>query len=202
MIDERAVDEAEVHDFGRFGEAEAVVLREAEKSVGAFEKFVADAGSPFASERRDIGDFLQMKFLRVVASNDHRESIFEAEWLGDFQVETIGVELLDAVIDGSRIPPRRFVEDSSQCGAGVFDVEVELTDKESFVDQERAPEIGFSNNGNARARFNVLSEEFCKHNLLGEKFGADDDFCLRTLGASRKEAKEVKETEKAKETEE
>ncbi len=126
MIGEGAVDQAEVHDFGGFGEMEAVVLREAGKTVGALEEFVADAGAPFGGERRDVGDFLKVEIFRVAGADDHGESVFEAEGLGDLKVEAIGVELFDAVVDGVRIASGSFVEDGGEGGAGVFHVEVEF----------------------------------------------------------------------------
>src|SRR6267143_7207343 len=50
MIDESAVDEAEVHDFGRFGEMEIVAAAPAGEAVGTLEKFVADSDAPFGCE--------------------------------------------------------------------------------------------------------------------------------------------------------
>src|SRR5260370_19812420 len=111
-----------------------------------------------------------MKFLRVIAADDHGESIFEAEWRGDFEMEAVGVELLDAVIDGGGITLGSFVEDGGEGGAGVFDVEVELACEKCFVDEECAAKIRLSDDGNAGPGFNVLGQEFGEHDLLGEKF--------------------------------
>ena len=55
MIDESAVEEAEVHDVGRSGEVETVAIAPAAEAVGAFEEFVADAGVPLGSDWSDIG---------------------------------------------------------------------------------------------------------------------------------------------------
>jgi hypothetical protein len=38
------------------------------------------------------------------------------------------------------------------------------------VDEERAAEIGFTDDGDAGAGFDVLGEEFGEDDLLGEKF--------------------------------
>ena len=54
MIEEGAVDEAEVHDFGRFGEVEIVAIAPATEAVGTLEEFVADAGAPFGGKRYDV----------------------------------------------------------------------------------------------------------------------------------------------------
>ncbi len=81
MIDEGAVDEAEVHDFGGLGKMETVVFAEAAETVGALEEFVAGTGAPFGGKRRDIGNFLQMEIFRVVAADDHGEGVFEANCL-------------------------------------------------------------------------------------------------------------------------
>jgi len=72
---EGAVDEAEIHDFGRLGEMKIVALTPAAEAVGALKKFVADAGAPFGSDGGDFGDFLQMEILGIVAADDHGEGI-------------------------------------------------------------------------------------------------------------------------------
>src|SRR5437879_8962576 len=111
-----------------------------------------------------------MKFLRVIAANNHGESILETKRVGDFEMEPIGVELLDAVIDGGGITLGSFVEDGGERRAGVFNVEVELASEERFVDKECAAKIGLSDDGNARFGFDVLGQEFGEHNLFGEEF--------------------------------
>ena len=111
MIDESTIDQAEVHDSRRFGEMEIVACYEAGEAVGTLDEFVADAGAPFGGDGSEVGNFLDMKFLRVVAADDDGERVFEAERLGDFEVEVVGVKLLDAVVDGVRITMRSFVED-------------------------------------------------------------------------------------------
>jgi hypothetical protein len=134
-----------------------------------------------------------MEVLGVVAADDHGESIFEAERLGDFQVEAVGVELLDAKVDGGGIALWRFVQDGGEGGARVFDVEVELAGEEGFVDEERAAEVGFAHDREAGACFDVLGEELGKDDLLGEEFGADGDFSLRRFVAGGEEVEDVKE---------
>jgi hypothetical protein len=199
VIEEGAVDEAEVHDAGRLGEVEIVAIAEAGKAVGALKEFVADAGAPTGSDGNNVGDFLQMEVLGVVAADDHGESIFEAERLGDFQVEAVGVELLDAAVNGGGIALWRFVQDGGEGGAGVFDVEVELAGEEGFVDEERAAEVGFAHDGDAGAGFDVLGEELGEDDLLGEEFGADGDFSLRRFVAGGEEVEDVKEEKEVKE---
>lgn len=54
MVDERAVDEAQVHHFGRFGKVEIVASAEAGEAIGTLEKFVADTGAPLGGERGNI----------------------------------------------------------------------------------------------------------------------------------------------------
>src|SRR5260370_15727759 len=110
-----------------------------------------------------------MKFFRVIAADDHGESIFKAKRLGDFKMEAIGVELLDAIVNGCGIALRGFVEDGGQRGAGVFDVEIELAGEKCVVDETRAAKIRLSDDGNAGPGFNVLGQEFGDHDLLGEK---------------------------------
>ncbi len=176
MIDKGAIDQAEIHDAGLPGEVQGVAFGPAAEAVGALEEFVADAGAPLGGEERDVGNFLKMKFIRVVAADDHGECVFEAEGLGDFEMEAIGVELLDAAVDGGGIALRRFIEDRGEGRAGVFDVEVERAGFESFVDEQGAAEVGFALNGDAGLGFNVLGEEFGEDDLLGKEFGADGDF--------------------------
>ncbi len=158
MVEEGAVEEAEVHDAGRSGEAERVAIAPAAEAVGALEEFIADADVPFGSKGRHVGYFLQMETQGVLGTDDHGERVFEAEWLSDFELETLGVELLDASVDGIGIAMRRFVEDGGKGSAGVLDVEVEVSCEESFMDEERAAEIGFADDRNAGACFDVLGE--------------------------------------------
>ena len=108
-IDEGAVDEAEVHDFGGFGEMEIVAIAPAAEAVGPLEEFVADARAPFGGDGGDIGDFLQMEIFGVVAADDHGESVFKAEGFGDFEMEALGVELFNAMVNSGRIALRSFV---------------------------------------------------------------------------------------------
>jgi hypothetical protein len=202
MLDEGAVDEAEVHDAGPPGEMEGVTFAPAAETVGALEEFVADPDAPLGSERRDIGNGVEVEIFGVAAADDHSECVCEAERFGDFEVETLGIELLDAIVDGGGIACRRFVEDGGEGGAGVLDVEVELAGLESFVDEESAAEIGLADDRNAGAGFNVLGEKFGEDNLFGEEFGADGDSRLwRTVtgGGEVKEVKEVKEIKEVKE---
>src|SRR5438552_3084136 len=97
MIDEGSVDEAKVHHFGRLGEMQIVTIAPAAEAVGALEKFVADAGAPFRSKGR-----------------------------GDLKVKALGIELLDAIVDGGRTASRSFVEHGGEGRACVFNVEVKL----------------------------------------------------------------------------
>ena len=109
MANEAAIEEAEVHDSGGFGEMEIVTFDKAGETVGAFEKFVADSGAPFRGDSNDVGEFLEMEGLCVIGANDHGEGVFEAERFGDFEMEAVGVATFDAVVDGGRFELRRFV---------------------------------------------------------------------------------------------
>src|SRR6059036_648750 len=149
MIDEGSIDEAEVHYFGRPSEMQIVTIAPAAKAIGALEEFIADAGAPFGSKWRDIGNFLKMEISGVVTADDHGESVFKAERLGDFEMKAIGVELLDAVVDGGRIALRSFVEHGGEGRACVFNVEVKLAGLKSFVDEKRAAQVGLANDGDA-----------------------------------------------------
>src|SRR5438034_7062198 len=103
-----------------------VAIAPAAEAVGALEKFVADADAPFRSKGRDIGNFLEMEILGVVAADDHGESVFKAERLGDFKVKPVSVEFLDSIVDGGGIALQSFVEHGGQGRACVFNVEVKL----------------------------------------------------------------------------
>jgi hypothetical protein len=194
MIEKGAVEQAEVHDAGRSSEAERVAIAPAAEAVGALEEFIADADAPFGGERREVGDFLQMKALRIIGADDHGEGVFEAEWLGDFELKAVGVELLDAAVDCGGIALRRFVEDGGERGAGVFDVQVEVSCEKRFVDEERAAEIGFADDGDACAGFDVLGEKLSENDLLGEELGADGEF---GLGRTARNEKRREEEEKS-----
>ncbi len=173
FVDERAVDEAEVHDAGRRGEMQPVELAPAGEAVGALEEFVAEAGAHFGGVRDDVAGVAEVEALGVFAADDHGEGVFEAKRLGDFEVEALGVALLDASVNIARVAARRFVEDGGQGGAGVFDIEIEIAGEERLLAQERAAEIGLAIDMYSGARFDVLGEKLGENNLLGEKFGAD-----------------------------
>ena len=176
MFDKSAVDEAEVHDFGSFGEVEIIAAAPAAETVGTLEKFVPDTDLPFGRKRHDVGDFLEMKIFRVVTPDDHGESVFEAEGLGDFEMEALGVKLLDALVDGVRIALRGLIQYGGERRTRVFDIEIELAGLHGFVNEERAAEVGFALDGDAGFGFDVLSEKFGEDDLFSEEFGADDDF--------------------------
>ena len=90
-----------------------------------------------------------------------------------------------------------FVEDGGECGAGVFDVEIEIAGEERFLAEERAAEIGFAFDVDAGAGFDVLGEEFGENDLLGEKFGADGDVGLDWCRRRKKERRGRQEEENA-----
>src|SRR5256884_8496745 len=150
MIDEGSVDEAKVHHFGRLGEMQIVTIAPAAEAVGALEKFVADAGAPFRSKGRDIGDFLKMEIFGVVAADNHGESVFKTQRLGDLKVKAVGIELLDAIGDGGRTASRSFVEHGGEGRACVFNVEVKLAGEQRLVDKKRAAQVGLADDGEAR----------------------------------------------------
>ena len=41
-----------------------------------------------------------MELLGIGAAHDHGEGVFKAKGLGDFQVEALGVAILDTLVDG------------------------------------------------------------------------------------------------------
>src|ERR1700760_1931239 len=81
FIDERAIDQPKIHDARRFGKLQPVALDETAIAVGALEEFVADTGMPSRGERSDVGNCFEMELLGVGAADNHRERVFESEWL-------------------------------------------------------------------------------------------------------------------------
>ena len=69
------------------------------------------------------------------------------------------------------------------------------------MDEECAAEVGLALDGDAGFGFDVLSEKLGEDDLLGEEFGADDDFRLRRFVAGREDVDEVKEIKEVKESE-
>src|SRR5450755_847286 len=153
MVLQGTVNEVEVHDAGLLVEVQAVTLAPALESVGALEKFEADAGAPLCSQRNNVRGALQVQTLGVVSANDHGESVFETERLGDREIETLGVELLDALVDRGGISGGRLVENSVEGRAGVFHVEIDFASLHGFVDEESTAEIGFAFDVDAGTRF-------------------------------------------------
>lgn len=186
MIDESAVEKAEVHDVRSGGEMEGVPLAPAGEAVGALEEFVADADAPFGSYGREIGHGAEMETLGVFAADNHGKGVFETERFSKDEIEALGILLFDAIIDlRGRVRAGRFVEDGGEGGAGVLDVKIDIAGEESFVDEESAAEIGFAVDGDSGAGFDVLGEKFREDNLLGEKFGADDEMRWGWFAAGR-----------------
>jgi hypothetical protein len=132
-----------------------------------------------------------MKIISVLTADDHGESVFETERLGDFEMKALRVELFNPMVDGVRIALRGFVEDGGECGAGVLDVKIELAGFESFVNKEGAAEIRLALNRDAGFGFYVLGQKFGKNDLLGEEFGTDRDFGLRRIMAGGEEVEEI-----------
>src|ERR1700724_72380 len=123
---------------------QAVELAPAAEAVGALEEFVAEAGAHFGGVGDDVAGVAEVETLGVFPADDYGEGIFKTERLSDFEIKTLRVALLDALVDVARVGAGRFVEDGGQGGAGVFDVEVEVAGEESFLAEERAAEIGFA----------------------------------------------------------
>jgi hypothetical protein len=136
-----------------------------------------------------------MEALGVFTADDHGESVLETEWLGDFEIESLGVALLDATVDVVRVGGGGFVEDCGQGGAGVLDIEVEVAGEERFLTEECAAEIGFAFDVNAGASFDVLGEELGEYDLFGEKFGTDGQMGLvfSAAGKNRKRERDEKD---------
>ena len=179
MIHKRAINKTEIHDFRRFGKVETVAGAETGEPVGALEKFVAHTGTPLQRDRSEIGNSSELKILGVIAANDEYEGIFEAQRLGDFDMKTLGVKLPHATINDLRVVVLfgslavkiwRFIEDSGQSRARVFDVEIELAGKQGFVDEKRAAKVRLADDRNARFCFNVLGKKLREDDLFGEEF--------------------------------
>src|SRR6266403_2333050 len=83
FIHERAVDEAQVHHTGLRGEMQAVELAPAFEAVRALKEFVSETGTHLGGERDDVASVTELEPLGVLAADDHRESVLEAERLGD-----------------------------------------------------------------------------------------------------------------------
>src|SRR5690242_8708074 len=56
VINQGAVDEAEVHYFRGLGEMQIVACCQSGKTVGAFKKFVTNSGAPFGSKWGKVGN--------------------------------------------------------------------------------------------------------------------------------------------------
>src|SRR6267154_4093400 len=138
FVDEGAVNEAEIHDAGRGGKMQTVKLAPAAKTVRALEEFVPETRAHLGGVGDDVAGVAQVQALGVITTNHHGESVFKAEGLGNVEIETLGVALPDAIVNVMGICGRRFVEDSGQCSASVFHVQVKIAGEERFLAQQRA----------------------------------------------------------------
>lgn len=202
MINESAIEEAKVHDVGRRGEVEMVAVAPATETVGALEKFVADADAPFRSHGGKVRHAAEVELAGVSLADDHSEGVGEAQRFGDVEVEALCVLLLYATVDcgGVVIGRRGFVEDRGESGAGVFDVEIEVAGEEGLLDEEGAAEIGLADDENASASFNVLCEKLGEDHLFGEEFGADSEMRSRRFATGDGKESEVKEIKQVKDS--
>ena len=103
MINEGAIEKAEVHDVRRSGEVEIVAGTPAGESVGTLEEFVTDAGVPLGSDGSEVGHDAEVESLRVALADDHGERVFEAERFAEVEIEFLGVLLLDAIVNGGGV---------------------------------------------------------------------------------------------------
>jgi len=87
MIDEGAIEEAEVHDVWWNGEVERIAIAPAAEAVGTLEEFVADTGAPFGSDGSEVGHGAEVESLRVALADDHGEGVFETERFGEIEIE-------------------------------------------------------------------------------------------------------------------
>src|SRR6202162_1616372 len=164
---------------------QTVSLTPSTKTVGAFQKFKTYTDAPLGSDRNEVRHALKMKSLRVLATCDHGEGVFEAQWLGDFKIESLAVKLLYALVHRGGIAGRTFVEHRIERRAGVLDVKINLAGLHRFMDQQSSAKICFALHVNAGAGFDVLRKQLGENNLFREKFGADYD--LRFWCATRRE---------------
>ena len=127
MIEKSAIEEAEIHDVGLGSEVEIVTAAPTAKAVGVFEKFIADTGVPLGSDWGEIGHGMEMEVVGVVTADNHGESVFEAERFGEFEIETLGVFLFHAIVDGNRVVCSwGFVQNGGEGGAGIFNLEIKI----------------------------------------------------------------------------
>src|SRR5713226_794533 len=110
FVDERTVDEAEIHDAGRSGKMKPVELAPATEAVGTLEEFVAEASAHLGGVGDDVADVAEVKALGVVGADDQSEGGFESEGLGDLKVELLGIALFHAIVDIVRVAAGRFIE--------------------------------------------------------------------------------------------
>src|ERR1700687_242451 len=122
MIEERAINEAEIHGGGRRSETQIVAARESRVTVRAFLKFIANTGTPLRRDGNEIGDSPQVKTVGVIGANDHGKGIFKAEWLRPFPLKTLAVKLLYTLIDSGGIRAGGLIEHGGEGRSGVFDV--------------------------------------------------------------------------------
>src|SRR5258707_7391912 len=102
---------------------QAVELAPAAEAVGPLEEFVAEAGAHFGGVWDDVAGVAEVEALGVFSADDHSESVLEAERLGDFSIETLGVALLDALVGVARVGGWGFAEFRSPRRCCVFGID-------------------------------------------------------------------------------
>src|SRR5437016_7804572 len=79
MIDQGAIDQAEIHHLRRPRELQMVACAKAGEPVWPLKKFVTHSHAPSGSDQRKIGNRADMQIPRVVPTNHHCKGILKTE---------------------------------------------------------------------------------------------------------------------------
>src|SRR5439155_1559627 len=170
MIDERAVEEAEVHDADLL-EAYPVEALETGVAVGALLELVAEGGAPLARNGNGIRDRADAR--PILATDHEHEGVVEAERPGPHEPRR-RVCLAHAGQHPLRIALRPILQHRGQRRPRVLDVRVDLPRADRRVADERAAEVEPALRPEPHV-LDRLREQLAEDALLGEVLRADDD---------------------------
>src|SRR5579872_5493651 len=192
LIHQGAVEQAQVHNQRRPGEAEAVGRHQALVAVRALHKFVAEPGAPLRRVLRRLRNGGQMQAARVRPTNFDGKCVIEAKRRQNRKMELLLVLLFHFFIHGVGILQRRLLENGGQRRARVLRVHVNPPRQHGLLADIGSGEIEAALDFEVSPGFDLLRNQFAQDELLREVLGADYHHVLSRWTAAHQDEGERK----------
>ena len=137
-IHQRSVKQSEIQRSRWLLETQSVGARQSGEAVGTLHELVAERRPPLGM-CREVGNLAHAEPLRVLAADDERERVLEAERRQPFD-SGFGVRVAHLVEQAGTIGDRRALEDRRERGPRILHVDVDFAGAQRVVTDERASE--------------------------------------------------------------